>query len=235
MGLRPHAGTTKRDLAVIIRPDRLTVSLSWAGRVLDGPLAKPVRASDAVWALDGGGRRGPDGAPAPGLLPPPPQWRGGAGAERQAGATAAAAAGGAGAVEVPEECVDLMIVLPKAESGRFWKALFEGGPEKSYWEVRTCLFGQALVSGCPRCRWHRSLWTVDGTAETILLHSMRELLNWRASYNTTRRKPLTPAASRGKGRSSRPTGGARCCPNGWALGPGGPPAMHVLGEHLLAW
>ncbi|KAI8476007.1 MAG: hypothetical protein J3K34DRAFT_402638 [Monoraphidium minutum] len=28
-----------------------------------------------------------------------------------------------------------MILLPKAEGGRFWKALFEGGPEKSHWEL----------------------------------------------------------------------------------------------------
>ena len=143
-------GTTKRDLAVIIRADRLTISLAWAGRVLDGPLFKPVRASDACWALDaspgggsgsGGGGSESAGAAA-GLLPPPQQWRGGAGEKAAvAGIQAAAAAGQVGAggrekcVEIPEGFVDMMIVLPKAEGGRFWKALFEGGPEKSHWEV----------------------------------------------------------------------------------------------------
>ncbi|KIZ07853.1 hypothetical protein MNEG_0106 [Monoraphidium neglectum] len=125
-------GTTKRDLAVIIRPDRLTISLTWAGRVLDGPLSKPVRASDACWALDGGSSGSDQG-----LLPRPPPWRGGAGSGGEAGGSSSGVLGpGRGAEAAPPEgCVDLMIVLPKAEGGRFWKSLFEGGPEKSHWEL----------------------------------------------------------------------------------------------------
>lgn len=130
----PRTGTTKRDVAVLITPDRLTVSLSWAGRVLDGPLAKRVRAADAVWALGDAPPAG--GAPSTGLLPPPPPRRpatGGGGGD----------AGGGGGAQPPPGCVDLMVVLPKAEGGRFWKSLFEGGPEKSHWEVRGGLHAAA--------------------------------------------------------------------------------------------
>jgi hypothetical protein len=118
----PSPGTTKRDLAVLVRPDRLTVSLAWAGRVLDGPLTRGVRASEAVWTLA-------DAPPA--HLPPPPPLRPGAPA---AGADATAAP--APRLRPPEGCVALSLVLPKAEEGRFWKSLFEGGAEKSHWEVR---------------------------------------------------------------------------------------------------
>lgn len=178
-------GTTKRDLAVTIRPDRLTVSLSWAGRVLDGPLHKSVRASDACWALEstgssssssGGsssGRSGSTsggGAAAFGMLTAPERWPGcgpdqpapiNAVKQQQSTSQSATAvvkpqqrAGQSAAAAVkraepqpPPGCVDLMIVLPKAEGGKFWKALFEGGEEKSHWEVRGQWQGQKLPGG----------------------------------------------------------------------------------------
>ncbi|GBF95290.1 hypothetical protein Rsub_08321 [Raphidocelis subcapitata] len=118
-------GTSKKDLAVIIAPDRVTVCLSWAGRVLDSPLHARVRASDAVWALDAAG-----GGPA-GLLPAAPPLRGAAGG----GGGEAAAADGRDPPGLPSDCASLMIVLPKALEGSYWKALFEGGPEKSHWEL----------------------------------------------------------------------------------------------------
>jgi hypothetical protein len=33
------------------------------------------------------------------------------------------------------EWSELLLVLPKEEAGHYWKTLFEGGEEKSYWEV----------------------------------------------------------------------------------------------------
>ena len=141
------AGMTKRDVAVVVAPDRLTVSLAWAGRVLDGPLWKRVRASDAVWSLSAVDARARDARAAAGLLPAPPEMRpGAAAAGTSAGASGSAAAGtaparlngapaAASAQPLPPGCVDLMIVLPKAEAGRYWRALFEGGAEKSHWEL----------------------------------------------------------------------------------------------------
>ncbi len=39
-----------------VGPERLTVKLDWHGRVLDGPLWRRVKAREALWLLDEGGR-----------------------------------------------------------------------------------------------------------------------------------------------------------------------------------
>ncbi|GFH25931.1 CS domain-containing protein, partial [Haematococcus lacustris] len=42
-------GTAKHELSVEVTATRLRVNLGWAGRVLDGPLTRSVKASEAVW------------------------------------------------------------------------------------------------------------------------------------------------------------------------------------------
>jgi hypothetical protein len=76
-------GTRARDVAVTVTPTRLTLSLAWAGRVLDGPLSRRCKAREAIWAIDGD---------------------------------------------------EISLMLPK-DDPYFWKALFEGGEEKSHYEV----------------------------------------------------------------------------------------------------
>ncbi|KAG2483923.1 hypothetical protein HYH03_017244 [Edaphochlamys debaryana] len=46
-------GTRASEVSVSIAPDRVTVRLGWAGRVLDGAPARRVAAGDSVWALEG--------------------------------------------------------------------------------------------------------------------------------------------------------------------------------------
>lgn len=43
------AGTRKGDVQVAVTTNRLTVRLSWAGRVLDGPLTRKVKAGEMLW------------------------------------------------------------------------------------------------------------------------------------------------------------------------------------------
>jgi hypothetical protein len=83
VSMRLPRGTRAADVAVTVTPTRLTLSLSWHGRVLDGPLSRRCKAREALWALDG---------------------------------------------------EDLSIMLPK-DDPYFWKSLFEGGEEKSHYQV----------------------------------------------------------------------------------------------------
>jgi hypothetical protein len=182
-------------VAVIIRPERLTVSLSWAGRVLDGPLTRPIRAPDAVWTL---------GDAAPARLPPPPPLRPGAGAAESA-AAAGGGGGGKGQREqarprLPEGCVALSLVLPKAEEGRFWKSLFEGGAEKSHWEVGRHLSKAVRVNH--RCRRpRRPTPVVKGRAGQPPLRFLHKLFSALAppalqvhACSSPLREPASPAA-----------------------------------------
>ncbi len=98
------AGTRKGEVRCAVEAQRLAVSLSWAGRVLDGPLTRRVKPSEATWVLE------QDQAP---------------------GATTT---------------TTLHVMLPKAER-HYWRALFEGGEEKSHIEVRALLTGLALQRG----------------------------------------------------------------------------------------
>ncbi|CAG9466502.1 unnamed protein product [Pedinophyceae sp. YPF-701] len=45
-------GTRGKDVKVDIAAKRLGISLSWLGELLEGPLERPCRASDALWALE---------------------------------------------------------------------------------------------------------------------------------------------------------------------------------------
>jgi hypothetical protein len=54
-------------------------------------------------------------------------------------------AGGGASKDV--EWSELLLVMPKEEGGHYWKALFEGGEEKSYWEVGGTVGGWAVDSG----------------------------------------------------------------------------------------
>ena len=85
------AGTVARDVTVTVTPTRLTVSLAWHGRVMDGPLARRCKASESVWSVG------------------------------------SCVVGGVKMGEV-------QVLLPK-DDPTFWKALFEGGEEKSHYEV----------------------------------------------------------------------------------------------------
>lgn len=81
--MRVPKGTKAREISVTVTPTRLTVKLGWHGRVVDGPLFRRCKASEATWGLEGDG---------------------------------------------------VTIMLSKDDS-YFWKALFEGGEEKSHFEV----------------------------------------------------------------------------------------------------
>jgi hypothetical protein len=118
---------------VSIAPQRLTVRLAWAGRVLDGPLKKRVKASEACWALDTSKLTLQE---LQSRLPQQQQQQkaSGAVASESAGRTSADAAAAAAGRQV-FEFVELLIVLPKEEGGHYWRALFEGGEEKSHMEV----------------------------------------------------------------------------------------------------
>jgi hypothetical protein len=113
-----------------MQPDRLTVRLGWAGRVLDGPLKQRIKPSEACWSI---GTTDAD-----------------LGSITKGRAAAAAAAAGASS-SVPlcgrVELSELLLVLPKEEGGRYWRALFDGGEEKSHIEV--CLRLSGRVSACP--------------------------------------------------------------------------------------
>eukprot|EP00879_Flechtneria_rotunda_P012144 GHRR01012684.1.p1 GENE.GHRR01012684.1~~GHRR01012684.1.p1 ORF type:complete len:1253 (+),score=503.45 GHRR01012684.1:202-3960(+) len=147
------AGTRKQDVVVSIKPDRLTVRLVWAGRILDGPLAKRIKPSEACWVLDKttvnlsallqkrhSHSSGAESAKsATSRDAGNSTGNGSHGAEvcasKAVAATAAAAAANSVAGGGDTEFVELMISLPKEDGGHFWRAMFEGGPEKSHLEV----------------------------------------------------------------------------------------------------
>jgi hypothetical protein len=126
------SGTRSKDVVVDIQRQRLTVRLVWCGRVLDGPLYRNVKPSEACWSLDS--------------TPLPSQ-------SATTGAAAGGAAGGAvgGAGEGgrskskgslvgeggrrAQKWSELIILLPKEDAGHYWRGLFEGGEEKSHFEV----------------------------------------------------------------------------------------------------
>lgn len=99
-----------------IQPDRLTVRLSWYGRVVDGPLAKRTKPSEAHWTLDRTTAK---------LRPSSSSSTAGSGRD----------GGGASGSADAQEFTELEVLLPKEVGGRFWRALFEGGVEKSHLEV----------------------------------------------------------------------------------------------------
>lgn len=77
--------TKRKEISVQVTPTRLTVKLSWHGRVLDGPLRRRCKAGESCWILE-------------------------------------------------EDTHEVQIMLPK-DDAQFWRSLFEGGEEKSYYEV----------------------------------------------------------------------------------------------------
>lgn len=109
-----------------IQPDRLTVRLGWCGRVLDGPLKQRVKASEACWSLD-------KTTVNLNFL----RFKAAATAGSSKGGSRAAGDATAAAVAEADkaEFVELMVLLPKESGGHYWRALFEGGAEKSHLEV----------------------------------------------------------------------------------------------------
>ena len=77
--------TKRKEVSVHVTPTRLTVKLSWHGRVLDGPLRRRCKAGESCWILE-------------------------------------------------DDTSEVQIILPK-DDAQFWRSLFEGGEEKSYYEV----------------------------------------------------------------------------------------------------
>jgi hypothetical protein len=129
------AGTRRDDVTVSITPQRFTVQLDWAGRVLDGPLKKRTKASEACWALDTTTltlqelqARLPHAAQ---HAQQKPVTTASDGARCTAGDHAADVAAGRQVFEF----VELLVVLVKEEGGHYWRALFEGGEEKSHMQV----------------------------------------------------------------------------------------------------
>lgn len=171
-----YAGTRKQDVVVTIKPERLTVLLNWHGRVLDGPLKKRVKAGDACWSIDathvniggikanslrlrtaqqaasavtthaenaadgkgkGSGDRSADSSSS----------EGDSSKEVHASDMCAVELSGASESEMSE----LLVILPKEEEGRYWRALFEGGEEKSHIQVTTSRAEiMVWIYGCPQ-------------------------------------------------------------------------------------
>lgn len=176
------AGTRKDEVSVSISPQRLTVRLGWAGRVLDGPLKQRVKASEACWAL---------GAVKVSLqemqarLPAQQQQQleqeQGLGVKRGvtgAGTAREGVAEGRAPVQAGASCqsefeyefkfVELLVVLPKEDGGHYWRALFEGGEEKSHMQVlQEALTNEGDARHAP---------TVDelGPEAAVLLEELRE-------------------------------------------------------------
>lgn len=154
-----------------IKPDRLTVRLNWHGRVLDGPLKKRVKAGDACWSIDVThvdiGRikanslrlkKAQQAAASVGATRAGSQADGSdKGRENTSVGSSSSSSGGnsSRAAVASELCVaelsgpgesemsELLVILPKEEEGRYWRALFEGGEEKSHIQVRILTFRNA--------------------------------------------------------------------------------------------
>lgn len=100
-----------------LTPDRLTVRLGFGGRVLDGPLARRIKPSEACWSLSDA------------------DVDVGAVVRARGGAAAAARSPQAGAAGGGARMAELLLLLPKEEAGRYWRALFDGGEAKSHLQV----------------------------------------------------------------------------------------------------
>lgn len=105
-----------------IKPDRLTVRLTWYGRVLDGPLKKRVKAGEACWSLD---TTDVDIA----------QMKQAPKHDRDNNTTGPSANSGAASGTGVVQMTELLLILPKEEAGRYWRGLFDGGDEKSHLQV----------------------------------------------------------------------------------------------------
>lgn len=150
---RCPAGTRKDDVSVSISPQRLTVRLGWAGRVLDGPLKQRVKASEACWALGAVKVRLQEmQARLPAQQQQQLEQEQGLGVKRGvtgAGTAREGVAEGRAPVQAGASCqsefefefefVELLVVLPKEDGGHYWRALFEGGEEKSHMQVSAVL------------------------------------------------------------------------------------------------
>lgn len=144
---------------VRIKPDRLTVSLGWYGRVLDGPLKQRAKAGEACWSLD----KTTVNLNSVRFKPTAPATAAAAAASSSsnnpqgAGSSSTAAAGGGGGSDgtggKSAEFVELMVLLPKEGGGHYWRALFEGGQEKSHLEVGGVVCSEAEVV----CMWYLPL------------------------------------------------------------------------------
>ena len=149
-------GTRKKDLVVSIQPDRLTVRLNWYGRVLEGPLKKRIKAGEACWSIDStdvdlralkaaASLRQQQLKPhvvqqqAEGSVAASPDITGMVGGIAGGSSSSSSSSGSGGSVV---EMCELLFILPKEEGGRYWRALFEGGEEKSHMQVRR------LAGGC---------------------------------------------------------------------------------------
>jgi hypothetical protein len=134
---------------VSIQPDRLTVRLNWYGRVLDGPLKKRIKAGEACWSIDSTDvdMRAVKAAASSRQQQQQPrvvqqQDEGpvgmGVGLTDAVGSSSSSGGGGGSSSSngsgVVEMC-ELLLILPKEEGGRYWRALFEGGEEKSHMQV----------------------------------------------------------------------------------------------------
>ena len=108
----PH-GTTAREVSVCVTPTRLTVNLSWHGKVFDGPLYRRCKGSEANWILQDSCTPSPThhNANLPKDLP----------YDEDMG-------------RFGEPFHEVLIQLPKDDPTP-WRALFEGGEEKSHYQV----------------------------------------------------------------------------------------------------
>jgi hypothetical protein len=122
---------------------------------LEGPLKKRIKAGEACWSIDStdvdlralkaaASLRQQQQKPhviqqqAEGSVAASPDTTGMVGGI--AGGSSSSSSGGSGG-SVVEMC-ELLLILPKEEGGRYWRALFEGGEEKSHMQVRR------LAGGC---------------------------------------------------------------------------------------
>lgn len=139
------AGTRKKDIIVDIKPTRLTIRLGWYGRVVNGPLHKRVKATDCYWALDSQcssihAAATPNTNNGSSKLASTSNHS--SDAVNDGKGNVAAADSASAAAQLP--FAELQLLLPKDDGGHYWKALFEGGEEKSHWQVTVVVGGDNI-------------------------------------------------------------------------------------------
>ena len=114
-------------MIVDIQRHRLTVRLVWYGRVVDGPLYRKVKPSEACWSLYSTPLPTSTGAGAA-------AGSGGGGSNNTSSSKSkgSESSGGRGS---NQKWSELIILLPKEDVGHYWRGLFEGGEEKSHFQV----------------------------------------------------------------------------------------------------
>ena len=108
-------GTLAREVSISVTPTRLTVQLSWHGKVFDGPLSRRCKGSESSWILQD--------TCTPSPMHHNPTLPEGLPYDEDMG-------------RAGEPFTEVLVMIPK-DDPHPWRALFEGGEEKShYWTLQ---------------------------------------------------------------------------------------------------